>query len=226
MTEDAIFRLYSMSKPITSVAAMMLVEDGKLALDDPVVEIHPSLCRVEVGSRSAMRTAARSLALEPSTARSPSKTCCATPPASPTASTATAWCESSMRNSDLFAGDFDNAAIRRTHRQAAARRTAGNAVGLRPLDRRARPRHRGSVGTIAVPVREGAPARSARNERDRRSTSPMRRSGRCVPSRCRPTAFSARSPESGIRCCRGAGNPAAPAWSAPSATTRGLRRCC
>src|SRR5665213_1664499 len=33
MTADSIFRLYSMSKPITSVAAMMLVEDGKLGLD-------------------------------------------------------------------------------------------------------------------------------------------------------------------------------------------------
>ena len=31
MTDDTIFRLYSMSKPITSVAAMMLVDDGKLA---------------------------------------------------------------------------------------------------------------------------------------------------------------------------------------------------
>ena len=36
MTADTIFRLYSMSKPITSVAAMMLVEDGRLRLDDPV----------------------------------------------------------------------------------------------------------------------------------------------------------------------------------------------
>jgi CubicO group peptidase (beta-lactamase class C family) len=41
MTADTIFRLYSMSKPITSVAEMMLVEDGKLALDDPVFKIHP-----------------------------------------------------------------------------------------------------------------------------------------------------------------------------------------
>ena len=36
MSADTIFRLYSMSKPITSVAAMMLVEDGKLKLDDAV----------------------------------------------------------------------------------------------------------------------------------------------------------------------------------------------
>ena len=36
MREDAIFRIYSMSKPITSVALMMLVEEGKLGLDDDV----------------------------------------------------------------------------------------------------------------------------------------------------------------------------------------------
>jgi CubicO group peptidase (beta-lactamase class C family) len=33
---DTIFRIYSMTKPITSVAFMMLVEEGKVALDDPV----------------------------------------------------------------------------------------------------------------------------------------------------------------------------------------------
>src|SRR3977135_1793230 len=38
MTADTIFRLYSMSKPITSVAAMMLVEEGKLRVDVPVAE--------------------------------------------------------------------------------------------------------------------------------------------------------------------------------------------
>jgi len=31
MTEDAIFRIYSMTKPIVSVAAMMLVEEGRLS---------------------------------------------------------------------------------------------------------------------------------------------------------------------------------------------------
>src|SRR5262249_35825144 len=42
MSADTIFRLYSMSKPITSVAAMMLVEDGKLALTDPVSKYIPA----------------------------------------------------------------------------------------------------------------------------------------------------------------------------------------
>ncbi len=41
MRTDAIFRIASMTKPITSVAAMILVEDGKLALDDPVAKYIP-----------------------------------------------------------------------------------------------------------------------------------------------------------------------------------------
>lgn len=36
MSEDTIFRIYSMSKPITSVVAMMLVEEGRLGLSHPV----------------------------------------------------------------------------------------------------------------------------------------------------------------------------------------------
>ncbi len=39
MREDALFRIYSMTKPITSVALMMLVEEGALGLDD-LVETH------------------------------------------------------------------------------------------------------------------------------------------------------------------------------------------
>lgn len=41
MTEETIFRLYSMSKPIASVAVMMLVEQGKLALNDPLSRFVP-----------------------------------------------------------------------------------------------------------------------------------------------------------------------------------------
>ncbi len=43
MTKDAIFRLYSMTKPFASVAAMMLVEDGRLLLNDPVSKYLPKL---------------------------------------------------------------------------------------------------------------------------------------------------------------------------------------
>jgi CubicO group peptidase (beta-lactamase class C family) len=42
MQEDALFRIYSMTKPITAVALMMLVEEGKIALDDDVHTFIPS----------------------------------------------------------------------------------------------------------------------------------------------------------------------------------------
>src|SRR5580692_11153829 len=49
MTDDTIFRLYSMTKPITSVAAMMLVDEGRLKLDDPVAKYIPSFADAKVG---------------------------------------------------------------------------------------------------------------------------------------------------------------------------------
>ncbi len=42
MTEDTLVRIYSMTKPITSVAFMMLVEEGLVALDDPVHRFIPA----------------------------------------------------------------------------------------------------------------------------------------------------------------------------------------
>ncbi|MGY8684921.1 serine hydrolase domain-containing protein [Bradyrhizobium sp. UFLA05-153] len=49
MTDDTIFRLYSMSKPVTSVAAMMLVDDGRLGLDDALSKHIPAFADVKVG---------------------------------------------------------------------------------------------------------------------------------------------------------------------------------
>jgi CubicO group peptidase (beta-lactamase class C family) len=65
MTADTIFRLYSMSKPITSVAAMMLVEDGKLALDDPLSKYLPAFATVKVGVEKPNENGKPVLALEP-----------------------------------------------------------------------------------------------------------------------------------------------------------------
>jgi len=42
IAEDTVFRIYSMTKPVTSVALMQLVEEGKIALDDPVERHIPS----------------------------------------------------------------------------------------------------------------------------------------------------------------------------------------
>ncbi|HEV8439206.1 MAG TPA: serine hydrolase domain-containing protein [Methylomirabilota bacterium] len=48
MTKDAIFRLYSMTKPFVSVATMMLVEDGRVLLNDPVSKYIPKLAKLQV----------------------------------------------------------------------------------------------------------------------------------------------------------------------------------
>lgn len=49
MTPDAIFPLHSVTKTITSVAAMMLIDQGKISLDDPVSKYIPSLADMKVG---------------------------------------------------------------------------------------------------------------------------------------------------------------------------------
>ena len=49
MTRDAIFRIYSMTKPITTVTAMTLVEEGRLKLDDPVSKFIPAYAKMQVG---------------------------------------------------------------------------------------------------------------------------------------------------------------------------------
>ncbi len=48
MAEDTLFRLYSMSKPITSVAIMMLQEQGKLSVSDPVANYLPAFSNMQV----------------------------------------------------------------------------------------------------------------------------------------------------------------------------------
>jgi CubicO group peptidase (beta-lactamase class C family) len=48
MREDSIFRIYSMSKPVTAVAAMMLYEQGRFGLDDPVAKYLPPFNEVMV----------------------------------------------------------------------------------------------------------------------------------------------------------------------------------
>ena len=45
---DSLFRIYSMSKPITSAAVMMLYEEGHFSLDDPVGKFIPELARLKV----------------------------------------------------------------------------------------------------------------------------------------------------------------------------------
>jgi CubicO group peptidase (beta-lactamase class C family) len=66
MSKDSIFRIYSMSKVFTSLAVMMLMEDGKLILVDPVSKFLPELKDMKVGeTRLNEYTGKEELALVP-----------------------------------------------------------------------------------------------------------------------------------------------------------------
>jgi CubicO group peptidase (beta-lactamase class C family) len=49
MQDDAIFRIYSMTKPLVSLAALMLVEEGRLQLFDPITKYLPEFADLKVG---------------------------------------------------------------------------------------------------------------------------------------------------------------------------------
>ncbi|GIS18204.1 MAG: hypothetical protein CM15mP120_01200 [Pseudomonadota bacterium] len=50
---DAIYRIYSMSKPITGVALMMLYEEGKFRLNDPIAMYMPEFANLQVATSTA-----------------------------------------------------------------------------------------------------------------------------------------------------------------------------
>jgi CubicO group peptidase (beta-lactamase class C family) len=65
MTDQTIFRLFSMTKAITSVAAMMLVDEGKLVLEDPIAKYIPSFANVKVGVEKKNEDGSKTLELVP-----------------------------------------------------------------------------------------------------------------------------------------------------------------
>jgi CubicO group peptidase (beta-lactamase class C family) len=65
MTPDTIFALHSMTKPITSVAAMMLIDAGKLSLTDPASKFIPAFADVKVGVPAVMADGTPYLKLVP-----------------------------------------------------------------------------------------------------------------------------------------------------------------
>jgi CubicO group peptidase (beta-lactamase class C family) len=65
ITDKTIFRLFSMTKAITSVAAMTLIEDGKIRLDDPIAKYIPSFANVKVGVEKKADDGTKTLELVP-----------------------------------------------------------------------------------------------------------------------------------------------------------------
>jgi Beta-lactamase len=79
MTKDSIFRVYSMTKPFVSVAAMMLMEEGKLELTDPVSKFLPSFKGLKVAAmKKDPATGEVTYTTAPRSASPPSRTCSGT----------------------------------------------------------------------------------------------------------------------------------------------------
>jgi CubicO group peptidase (beta-lactamase class C family) len=65
ITDQTIFRLFSMTKAITSVVAVQLIDEGKLALEDPVAKYIPSFANVKVGVEKKADDGTKTLELVP-----------------------------------------------------------------------------------------------------------------------------------------------------------------
>jgi CubicO group peptidase (beta-lactamase class C family) len=64
MTERSLFRIYSMTKSVTAVAVMMLTEEGRLRLDEPVQKFIPDFARVVVANGATTRPPSRPITIE------------------------------------------------------------------------------------------------------------------------------------------------------------------
>ena len=64
MTDQSLFRIYSMTKSVTAVAVMMLHEEGKFRLDDPVSKVLPEFKEVGVATGAGVRPPSRAITIE------------------------------------------------------------------------------------------------------------------------------------------------------------------
>ena len=223
MTPDTIFQIYSMSKAVTSVAAMMLVDDGKLSLDDPVSKYIGSFANAKVGVDLSDEAGQYPLKLEPLqrpiTVRDLLR--------HTSGITYGFFGESAVTklyaNPQLYAGDFDNAEF-------------ADRIAILPLADQPGTRWNYSHSTdVLGRVVEVASGRRCFNSKSRdcsirsacstpRIMSRIKRSGRASRGHFRSIVFG--WPGSGIRQWHGAGNPAVQASSRQSGTTPASCKCC
>ena len=179
MVKDGIFRIMSMTKPVIGVAILMMMEEGKVRLQDPVSKFIPEWKDMTVGVPLPAAAGARAAAAPAPGGRAGG------PPAEPRYYTVPVEREVQVRDllthtSGVVSGTISNFANRAVAagtegdagglhsatRQGAARVPAGHALGLqrRRRLRRAVARRRGRVGHADRSLPEAAPLRSARDE--------------------------------------------------------------
>lgn len=108
MTTDTIFALRSMTKPITSVATMMLVDAGKLSLDDPVAKYIPAFADAKVALEKNNTQGAPTFELVPAV-RQPTVRDLLLQTSGIAGSYVGGWVEKLYDGGHLFDGQFNNA---------------------------------------------------------------------------------------------------------------------
>jgi CubicO group peptidase (beta-lactamase class C family) len=109
MTDDTIFRLHSMTKPITSFAAMMLIDEGKLKLDDPVSKYIPSFAKAKVGVEKKLENGEKALEIVPLDRPMTVRDLMLHISGIPYGFYGDSLVRKAYGNADIYSGDFDNA---------------------------------------------------------------------------------------------------------------------
>ena len=173
MTDDTIFRLFSMTKPITSVAAMMLIDEGKLKLDDPVAKYIPSFAKTKVGVEKKADNGEKVLELVPLKRPITIQDLMTQTSGITYGFYGDSMVRKAYANAKIYDGDFDNAEFAERIAQLPLAEQPGTLWDYgHSTDILGRVIEVVS-GKIAAAVREGKPARSARDDRHRRSMSPI-----------------------------------------------------
>ena len=165
MARDSIFRIASITKPITAAAVLMLVEEGLLGLDSPVQEWLPELAK-PIGGAHPVQPRSRTWS-RPS-ARSPSRTCSAPAPAGASPPTSRSprcsRCFAVQQGRPLPAGLAGPGHLAGPARAGADAVPAGRGLAVRHLVRSAGHPGRPRVGPFASGLPRGADLRTAGHE--------------------------------------------------------------
>jgi CubicO group peptidase (beta-lactamase class C family) len=108
MTPDTIFAIHSMTKPITSVAAMMLIDEGKLSVDQPVSKYIPAFAKTQVGLEVTNPDGSLALNMVPPIHQVTIKDLMRHTSGISYDYIGGKWVEQAYRDADIFRGHFDN----------------------------------------------------------------------------------------------------------------------
>ncbi len=162
MAHNSIFRIFSMTKPIVSVAIMMLLEDGHLLLNDPIAKYIPEFSNQKVGvennGKLDLVPLIRPITIQDLLRHTSGITY---------DHTGNGLVQQLYQQSRLRSRKITNAEHADAGRQPAADVPAGHGMELQPLHRHSRPSHRGCLRQNARRVPDRTHSRAAANGGDR-----------------------------------------------------------